>query len=150
MWTSWGYQLDLLQAEADPYLDRLILRNFSVIDEAGELTIKKIKVEKGIVEAPLVQMMNFKPSLLHERGKKPTEVKPLVIRQLSLFDLTGTAGNGPSFTGKGSIHFTNAFRKESHPLEAPIETLKNLGLDPASSPRSMERSTLSSKRESCS
>ncbi|HEY5260318.1 MAG TPA: hypothetical protein VIJ46_06680, partial [Rhabdochlamydiaceae bacterium] len=49
-----GFQLDQLQAEADLYLDRLLLRNLSIVDEAGELTVKKIKVEKGIVEAPIV------------------------------------------------------------------------------------------------
>ncbi len=126
----WGYQLDQLQAEADLYIDRLLLRNLSVIDEAGELTVKKIKVEKGILEAPIVQVHNFKPSFLHERGKRPNESKPLVLRQLSIFDLIGKAGSGATFTGRGSLHFTNAFRKESHPLGVPIEMLKNLGLDP--------------------
>ena len=39
-------------------------------------------------------------------------------------------GSRDSLTGEGLLNFTNAFRKENSILEAPLDILKDLGLDP--------------------
>lgn len=130
-----GFVFDNLHAQAEISLNRATLKQLSIKDAGGQLHLQLLKLDKlptgeWYCTAPLVQVQELCPSLLTRDNGKPQEVKPLVIRRLSLSDLRGQLGMPMSFRAKGHLNFTNAFKKESSLFDQPFQFIKNLGLDP--------------------
>lgn len=132
--TLLGYVFDAMEASAEIGGEQLLLRNISLTDAAGNLSIKQIKVAKGAdaawsLDVPLARVQEFRPSLLRKSDGSSQPSKPLLIKNLSFFDLKGNLADLSSLSAKGAFHFTNAFKKEESLFDAPLEMLKNLGLD---------------------
>ena len=131
-----GCILDDLEADLEISGIKWLAHNLKVKDRALEVAVKQIKMERSgakeprwMLDAPLVQIHNFRPSLLRKKGKLAEKKKPFFIRDLSLFDLKGALDNPFTFTGQGHFHFTNSTKKSSNLLDIPIDLIKSLGLD---------------------
>ncbi len=78
---------------------------------------------------PQIVVQDFRPSLLKKIGRYQGQIKPLNIRDMSFHNIRGTLGDLKSFTGKGSLTFTNTFKSDYNILDIPFEILGRLGLD---------------------
>jgi len=112
----------------------LSIDRFIISDEAGQLTINEIQCIRGEdnkwrLSVPQISLSDFRPSLLRYIGKYRGKMKPLVVREMHFNDITGELGNLPSFTGNGSLAFTNTFKKEYNLLDIPFELIARLGID---------------------
>jgi hypothetical protein len=111
---------------------RATLKNLTLADVSGTCSIKQMECRKEknwAIDAPLIKVQNFKPSKIRKAGIEPKETRPLVIRNLVFTDVHAEVSDKVTFSGRGSLNFTNAFKKEASLFEAPITILKNLGLD---------------------
>jgi hypothetical protein len=77
---------------------------------------------------PLGHIKELRPSLLKEEGKRGGE-KPFILKNLSVYDLSGIIGDKKSFTANGALQFSNSAKKEFSLLDIPFEMIKDLGLD---------------------
>lgn len=131
-----GYLFDRLEAQAELGTEKVILRNAQLHDPAGHLHIKALKCAKLLkpakwfVEAPLLQLSDFRPSLLHKVGKPVREQKPFTIKRFTLLDLSGALDDLNSFEATGELHFTNSLKKSFSFVDLPLEMIKDWGLDP--------------------
>lgn len=128
-----GCQFQNLDAQTEITPNDIFLQSITVSDQAGTLKIKQVKVnqdgEDWKLDIPLIQLHDLKPSLMKKLGAPEKPLKPLVIRNLSLFNISGIIGKASTFKGNGHFNFTNAFKKESNLFDVPLEMLKKLGLD---------------------
>lgn len=101
------------------------IKNLTMNDESGSLAIKEIRCEKSkdgkwLVEIPLLKAQNFKPK---------DKLKPFVLRNFVLSNIKGILGDFSSFRGRGSLNFSNVFKREASLFDIPLDMIKNLGLD---------------------
>jgi len=131
-----GYRLKNLESLIKIGSQNVQLANVKIEDPCGIATAKQIKLRrlenegKWDVEIPLIYVRDFSPSALRNLNKPATPLKPLLIKNLSISNIKGAIGRHIELEGKGTFYFTNAFKKGSSLFEAPLEMLKNLGLDP--------------------
>lgn len=128
-----GYEFKALLSDAEITPSSITLKNLSCDDEAGHLQIKQIKLTKDIdqwtLDIPLVQAKDLRPSVMHKIDAENRPVKPLTIKNCTISGIKGVLGDLKTITGKGSLNFTNAYKKEYSLLDLPFEMLKDLGLD---------------------
>ena len=131
-----GYLFHKLDAQVEINKEKLLVNELVLDDEAGKMEVKRLVVgkeprgEKWLLEAPLVQLHDFKPSYLRKQGVMPGEKKPLMIQHLTLTGLNGYLNDGTTFRAQGSLHFSNAYKKEYSLLDIPFDLIKDVGLDP--------------------
>lgn len=111
--------------------DRCEIENFKVIDKALSLDVKDIIFERGEdgwgFSVPILELFEFRPSIL-KKGGVVGEIKPLVLREFKIFDLSGILGKG--MMGKGYFNFVNSFKRGHSLFEIPADFLGRLfGLD---------------------
>lgn len=112
--------------------DFVLFKNMTLADPAGTCSIKQMECRRGnnwSVNIPLLKLQNFRPSKMRKIGSESKELKPFVIRNLIFSDVHAELGNQLQLSGRGSLNFTNIFRKEASFFEVPMTVLKNLGLD---------------------
>lgn len=128
-----GCQFQDLDAQTEITPHDIFLQNVTVVDRAGILKIKQVNLtqdgQEWKLDIPLVQVQDLKPSQMKKIGVPENPLKPLLIRNLSFFNISGIVGKASTFKGNGHFNFTNAFKKESNLLDIPLEMIKNLGLD---------------------
>jgi hypothetical protein len=116
-----GRKFEELKGEAEITPQKAVFKNVEAIDTLGKVFLKQIAYDHGKIEIPLVKIQNFRP-----RPEKPFMIRTLVLSELKMI-----AGDLKTLQGKGSFNFTNSWKRESSIFDAPIEMLKDLGLDPA-------------------
>lgn len=129
-----GSEIDTLLSRMTLYFGCIELSQFQISDAAGIFTIDTIRFEKEAknrwkMEIPKLNVQDFRPSLLKKIGRYRGKIKPLTIRQMEFQDIEGIVGDVKSFRGKGSLHFTNTFKRDYNILDIPFEILGRLGLD---------------------
>ena len=131
-----GYEFAFLEAEALLQNRECLFQNLVIDDESGTLSAKQIKCFKETVKSPwaffipVVSVQEFRPSLLTKLEESKQIKKPLVIKNATLFECRGYLDSPSTYAAKGTMNFTNAFKKEFSLFDIPLDMLKNLGLDP--------------------
>ncbi len=131
-----GFTFHNLQAQFDATQDKIFLTNLKIEDESGMLAIKHIDAGKHPhhdtwgFSIPHIQVKEWRPSLHKKKDQTSSQVKPFVIKNLTLSGIRGTVNDPLTWEGEGTLNFTNAFKKESSFLDLPLEVIKNFGLDP--------------------
>jgi len=129
-----GYRFDSLQVKAQIVKDKLLFEEFKIEDSAGNLVVKSCQIHKDMFSGcwnlvlPMAHIREFRPSLLHEEGKRGSE-KPFMIKNLTVYEFRGALGDKKSFVGKGAIHFLNSSKKGFSLLDIPLDVIKDIGLD---------------------
>jgi hypothetical protein len=103
-------------------------------DQSGiaicDYILLKEKEDKWHLSIPMLAVHEFRPSLLKEEGQEVGKLEPFLIRELQLHKFQGEIGNPESFTGEGSFHFINSFKREHTILDLPSDFLGRIfGLD---------------------
>jgi hypothetical protein len=134
-----GYRLAALNASIKMTSEKISLQHLILEDPAMWMNIKQIELQNNrgaqgrdiwSFDIPLIHVQNLKPSKLQRLGTAQPEIKPLVVKNVSLLEFKGILGEPSSFTGYGNLNFVNAFKKEFNFLDVPLELIKNVGLDP--------------------
>lgn len=123
-----AFQFDHLQAKLEATKERIEISDLKITDRAGELSVKQLKCLNAgswVFDMPLLQISHFIPSRL----KNGVE-KPFTISHLSLMDLQGEITDPSTWVGAGEITFTNKEKKEASFFDAPLELIKDIGIDP--------------------
>lgn len=129
-----GYLFETLDASATLSYNQILLSQFSVRDRGVKMQIKTAKIQKNSsnwqIDAPLIQMHEFSPSLIRREKGQSQEARPLVIKNFTLCELQGSVNEPATLRARGHLNFTNAFKKENSLLDLPLELIKDFGLDP--------------------
>lgn len=115
---------------------RHLLRQFEVRDSAGTMAIPQLRMEQAkegmwVVGCPLISIKDLHPSKLRKIGENEQELKPFVLRNLTLTDFYGELDHPEGFQGTCALQFTNAWKKEATILDIPLNIFKDLGLEPS-------------------
>lgn len=133
-----GYELGYLSSALKYTSAGLEVDNLTVSDKSltAEIPLLRCLLQKNgewQLLLPKFMMKGFRPSELHATNTEDQFSTPptLLISQLQVQDLTGILGKPASFTGKGSLTFTNLPKKNTHfnLLTIPSEILMRIGLD---------------------
>jgi len=129
-----GSEMETLMSEITLDMNRIELRHLTISDVSGIFSIEKVDLNRGEdqkwkVSIPRIDIQDFRPSLLKKVGLYQKQIKPLTIRNLHLRDVQGMLEDVKSFTGRGELSFTNAFKGDYNILIIPFEILSRLGLD---------------------
>ena len=129
-----GSEIKTLLSRMNLYFGLIELKQFQISDAAGIFTIDSLCFEKEDkhrwkMRLPKFSVQDFRPSLLKKIGRYRGKIKPLTIRQMEFQNIEGIVGDIKSFKGKGSLHFTNTFKRDYNILDIPFEILGRLGLD---------------------
>ena len=129
-----GSQMETLMSEIRAEVNRIELKNLTLSDVSGIFAIETIELSrekdrKFRVVIPTITAQDFRPSLLKKVGSYQRRIKPLTIRDLSFRNLQGVLGDPKSFTGQGTLTFTNTFKSDYNILDVPLELFAKLGLD---------------------
>gem|GEM_PF-4511964 len=120
--------------------EMLIMHDFQVTDWSGTLKAQELNLfrekEGWKIEIERVNIENFRLSRLAspwtdmEKRDRPL-FRSFCIPELTLVGLKGTIGDLKSFSGHGSLYFTNYAKKTlfSNILQIPTEITARLGLD---------------------
>ncbi|NGX52318.1 MAG: hypothetical protein KR126chlam5_00615 [Candidatus Anoxychlamydiales bacterium] len=108
--------------------------DFKISDGAGIVTINDMSFEKNKnkwqLNMPSLKVKDLRPSLMKEINKPIDEITPFLIRDLVLKDFKGDLGNINSFTGNGSMHFINSFKRGQSIFDFPADVLSRIvGID---------------------
>lgn len=132
-WELGGYRFDRLHAGLDAHPDLILLSEVQIEDAAGSAAIKKIelvKKEQWEISIPIVSIREWHPSSMRPLVASAKGDKPFRIRNFTVSGIRGLLGNADALQGHGRLTFTNGFKKEASLLDAPLEIIKNFGLDP--------------------
>ena len=129
-----GSEMETLMGEITIHADHIELSNFNLSDVSGIFSIDDICLsreedKRWKVSIPNICVQDFRPSLLKKIGRYRGRIKPLNIREMSFHNVRGFVGDVKSFTGQGSLSFTNTFKSNYNILDIPFEILGRLGLD---------------------
>lgn len=132
-----GYRFYHLSAQLSYSPEVAYIRSLAVADSCGSLQIEHIDFfNQGngfwYTIIPVVTVNELRPSLLNSIKMTPSRTaKSLVIRNLTLKDVSGILGDKKSFTGSGQLTFANPPKKNlQHTIFAiPAELLTRIGLD---------------------
>lgn len=129
-----GFSFESLSGKMQYSSDKVEISDLQFEDPAGQIQIRKFTCEnKGgwYFSLPLFKIKDLKPSLLSTIGQGPSPEKPFKITNLHLEGIRGKFEDAMTWEGQGSLHFTNAVKKESSFWDAPLDLLKKVGLDPS-------------------
>lgn len=132
-----GYQFKNLHAQVILEPSSFQMLDFTLSDPAGTLHIGNIIGKQNATRTwelsiPLAAAYDFRPSALREVGeRKPSQRKPLIVRQMFVQDITGTLGDSNSFQGYGNLYFDNPQKKniQNTLFAIPAEILTRIGLN---------------------
>ncbi len=130
-----GYVLDSIQASIDYSPTRFEIRSLKIEDPAGQLTFKECHGERSHplkaweISIPHLRGQKIQPSLLKKTGEISKDPKPFQIRQLTLTNVTGILGRPLTFSGQGSLYFTQKEKRDPSLFDLPRAFLKEWGLD---------------------
>jgi hypothetical protein len=129
-----GYQVKTLIADIDLDENNLLIKDFKVSDNAGILSIDKIKIsdlqKDKIISIPSIQLREFRPSLLSKDEKNQTDIKPLLIKELDVLKINGSLNDKKSIKGKGHLSFINSFKRGRTIFDVPADMLSRIfGVD---------------------
>ncbi len=130
--SCFGYYLDSLQTKLSIGKDHVHISDFTLLDVAGKATIKRAKIAKNnewYLLCPLVQLSEFRPSLLRKGAQDKPAVKSFNIQKASIREVEGSLSHLETLRGQGELFFTNALKKEENFLSLSRDFIKNLGLD---------------------
>jgi len=118
-----GKSVEKLRAACQLDETSALIQELQLIDPSGCVEIKQIRAQK------MDDAWKFSIPLLKAREVRPALEKPFTIRSAVFSDIQGVLGDIHSIRGSGSLHFTNVFRKEASIFDAPVQILKDIGLD---------------------
>ena len=129
-----GYQVKTLIADIDLDENNLLIKDFKVSDNAGILSIDKIKIsdlqKDKIISITSIQLREFRPSLLSKDEKNQTDIKPLLIKELDVLKINGSLNDKKSIKGKGHLSFINSFKRGRTIFDVPADMLSRIfGVD---------------------
>ncbi len=133
----YGYRFQHLFSTLQILPGRINLKNLACFDPCGTTQIEsvacwKLKDDRWQISIPRFQLTEFRPSLLKAVDQSLNSAsKTLVITSLDVYNFTGILGFSESFTGKGSLVFSNPPKRNFHStiLAIPAELLTRIGLD---------------------
>lgn len=132
-----GYQFDRLSSNVIFQPSMVSFSDLSISDMSGIMHIGLVQMDKRqngqwALSVPLASIYELKPSLLKEAGKElsPSR-KPLVVKQLTMQNITGTLGDSNTFKGSGTLHFINPPKDniKNFLFTIPKEILTRIGLN---------------------
>lgn len=129
-----NFYFKTLMSEVDCRWERIIVHDLSLSDLSGVLKIKELRVQQEMdglwkMKIPEVTLQDFRPSFLRKTLNQEEKIKPLVIKNLHMFNIEGTLGVKESFKSRGYLEFLNTFKREMHILDIPIEIIGRIGFD---------------------
>jgi hypothetical protein len=129
-----NFYFKTLMSEVDIRPYQMHIHDLCLSDLSGMLKIKEIKIHKDEdlswkMKIPEVVLQDFRPSFLRKSLNQEEKIKPLVIKNLHIFNVEGTLGNLQTFKGQGYLDFINTFKREMHILDIPIEIIGRIGFD---------------------
>lgn len=131
-----GYLFTKIEANVDCEIDKITLRDLFVEDFAGTLEIPCLFInnveERQKISIPTFCVSNFRPCLLRLANQiEVSPYKPLLIRELIVNNFDGIIGDYTSYTGEGSLTFTNHKKDDMQNtiFAIPRELLIRIGLD---------------------
>nr|MCH9704440.1 hypothetical protein [Chlamydiota bacterium] len=117
--------------------DQLTMHDFKVIDWSGTLSVRELLLNRaGDFSVEEVKVENFRLSRLNspwtdmEKRERPL-FRSFCVPQFILTNLQGQIKDPASYTGEGSLYFTNYAKKTlfSNLMQLPTEISARLGLD---------------------
>ncbi|HEY2811817.1 MAG TPA: hypothetical protein VGJ00_10575 [Rhabdochlamydiaceae bacterium] len=133
-WELLDYRFKRLRAGVDIHPASILLTNVQIEDDAGSIQVKKIgidkKEERWELSIPLISIREWLPSSMRKCDLTQSAAKPFLLRNFTLTGIHAYLGQKESLEGQGRLTFTNSFKKESTLWDAPLELIKNFGLDP--------------------
>lgn len=131
-----GYRLKTVFSQIE-WTDKkgLLMTDLEISDSAGTLKIDRLTCQeneegKQIMVIPKITLVELRPSLLEEIGKKTEQIDPFLIRKMTISNLKGDVNDDFSFRGEGSFDFINSFKRENSVFDIPAEVLGRIfGLD---------------------
>jgi len=130
-----GYQLRTLLAQTEIEAKKVRIYDFQLSDSAGTLTVDEIRMQTTgtapwTIEIPKLLVRDLRPSLLHAPGEKPDPLTPLVVRELTLTNLTGLLDEPKTYAAEGHVSFINSFKRQETLFDKPSHLFgRILGLD---------------------
>lgn len=127
-----GYLIDQLDFEVATSPYSIQLKHIQANDPSGTLSIENATLTKNTdeswsLQAPYIKADNVRPRHLRSsHSAHPPFKRPLVVKQLELFDLNGNIEDRKSFRGNGKLLFTNAYEGFSD-IALPADLFKRLG-----------------------
>jgi hypothetical protein len=115
--------------------DKTEIKNLHFNDIAGSLKMRSMLVKKHpdghwTFDVPLLRIEELRPSLLNMGSIAELRPKPLVIDFIEFKNIAGNIGDKSSYTGNGSLHFSNKTKGGYHSLWTfPVDIFTRLGLD---------------------
>jgi hypothetical protein len=112
----------------------LNITNFKISDSSGILNIDHIFVKDlygaKLLEVPSIILREFRPSLFNRKDGKKTEIKPLLIKNMYLENISGKLDDLSSIKAAGYIDFINSFKRDKSVFDMPSDVLSRIvGLD---------------------
>lgn len=130
-----GFQFKTLLSELDLNTRQVSIRNFSLSDQSGLVSLKELKIKKREDDGswgfsmPELKVQDFRPCFLKKTDQMQESIKPFVIKDLRFFNVEGTLGYKQSFSGQGYLEFINTFKRDYNLLDIPIEIIGRIGFD---------------------
>ena len=129
-----NFYFKTLMSEVDLKFHQLHIHDLCLSDLSGMLKVKEIKIFKEEdaswkMKIPEVVLQDFRPSFLRKSMTQEEKIKPLVIKNLHMFNIEGTLFQPETFKGRGYLDFINTFKREMHILDIPIEIIGRIGFD---------------------
>ena len=128
-----GYQFRTLSGGISITPGEVILSDICVSDEGVQGTIPEwtasFREGDWHLQIPHLQLRNLRPSILKKPDLASFSVKPFIIKELNIQDITGVLSNPDTLVGKGHLVFTNTFKEGHHLIDIPMEIISRLGLD---------------------
>ena len=129
-----GYQMRTLLSHIYWSLNRVEIKDLKASDSAGIIKVDQLLLERSKnrweLSIPTMKLLEFRPSLLSPLEGKQEEIKPLVIRELSMSKFRGWLDDIQTFTGMGYVHFINSFKRGHTVFDLPADFFgRIIGLD---------------------
>jgi hypothetical protein len=130
-----GYQLRTLLAQTEISAKKVRIYDFQLSDSAGSLAVDEICMQTTgtqpwTIEIPKLFVRDLRPSLLHGPGEKPDPLTPLVVRELTVTNLTGLLDEPKTYAADGHVSFINSFKRQETVFDKPSNLFgRILGLD---------------------
>jgi hypothetical protein len=119
-----GYTLRSIQAQAELKEGSLLFSDLEAADSAGKLVCPRLallKIPEQGWELAIEPMRctEFRPSLLRKVGQELGPITPLLIREGVTTSIRGILGQDASFSGGGTLHFLNSFKRTRSFFDIP-------------------------------
>ncbi len=130
-----GYQFRTLLGRTEIGAEKVRIHDLHISDSAGMMKIDEISLQTKdkkpwTIDIPNIVIHDLRPSLLHAPGEQPDPMTPLVIRQLTVRNLTGLLDEPKTYTAQGNVSFINSFKRQETVFDKPSNLFgRILGLD---------------------